>query len=73
MAALIHRFGLNGGPRCGAKPDKFGHLRISTSGVCITCPTCLTLGQPLPREVALAAIREAAKQRLAPNGEEGEH
>lgn len=37
---IIHRFALNGKTECGAGPDKFGHLRISTTGAGVTCPAC---------------------------------
>ena len=56
----IHRASLTGKPVCGSGPDKFGRLRVSTSGVGVTCPNCKK--PPMTREAALAAIHEAAKQ-----------
>ena len=52
----IHRYGMTGGAQCGAKPDKFGHLKISTTGVVVTCPACKPA--KMSRAAALAAIRE---------------
>ena len=60
---VIHRYGMNGGAMCGAGPDKFGRLRISTSGVpsTITCPDCKPTA-PMSREAILTALRRAARR-----------
>ena len=46
MTTLIHRYSLSGGAQCGASPDEFGRLRISTSGVAATCPACTSRAVP---------------------------
>lgn len=62
MTGLIHRYGMRGGAKCGVGPDKFGHLKISLSGVpaSVTCPACAEPA-PMTLEAGLAAMREAAK------------
>lgn len=59
---MIHRFNLNGKPRCGATPDKFGHLRISLTGAnaAVTCPDCID--KPPNLQAQLAALEAAAKR-----------
>ena len=53
--SVIHRCGMSGGAQCGAGPDRFGHLKISTSGVVVTCPACKPA--KVSREDAAAALR----------------
>ena len=57
----IHRWGLNGGTECGALPDAFGHLRVSNTGVLVTCPACIKPPK-MTRGAALAALSAAAAE-----------
>ena len=58
---VIHRYAMSGGARCGAEPDRGKTIRISTSGVGITCPDCVALDAPLDRQAALAQLHAAAE------------
>ncbi|MDE2104162.1 MAG: hypothetical protein KGL39_43395 [Patescibacteria group bacterium] len=54
----IHRMGMTARPRCGAE----GPVRLSTSGVLITCPDCIEISRPRTREEQLAALRESVER-----------
>ena len=53
MPELVHRSTLSGRAQCGASgaanfPPGVG-VKISTSGVNVTCPACLALNKPATR------------------------
>ena len=66
----IHRAGLSGGAACGFQPtvssvrwSKYPlrrPLRLSASGVVVTCPECLDMDRQPSREEILANIATAA-------------
>jgi hypothetical protein len=53
---VTHRASMSGGAVCGAP----GRVRISTSGVGVTCPACLAASTTPSRAQAMEQIREAA-------------
>ena len=69
--SVIHRYGMNGGAQCGADPDKFGHLKLSISGVVVTCPACIGPSKEQIRETQLAALRAAINNQKGDDGSHG--
>lgn len=55
----VHRAGLTGKAVCGAA----GRVKVSTSGVGVTCPACLEASRPASRAEVLAEISRQAKAR----------
>ena len=58
MRPMIHRADTNAGPLCGEP----GIVRISMTGVMLTCPRCIELSKPPSREDAMRQLTEAAER-----------